>query len=71
MPIHLDLKQTKKSEKRCHLFHFGGSRTDVLCRKLAADRTFELAGREQAKLWMTLDTILGLHLGGSSGSINA
>lgn len=55
MPIHLGLKQ-KKSEKRCQLFHFGGSR-NVLCRKLAADRTFELAGREKAKLWIKLDTI--------------
>lgn len=31
----------------------------MLCRKLAADHTFDLAGREKAKLWIKLDTILG------------
>lgn len=51
-----ETKRVKK--KRCHLFHFGGS-CNVLCRKLAADRTFELADREKAKLWIKLDTILG------------
>lgn len=52
-----ETKRVKK-KKRCHLLHFRGS-CNVLCRKLAADHTFDLAGREKAKLWIKLDTILG------------
>lgn len=69
----------KEREKTCHWFHFDGSH-NVLHRKLAPVFTFELAGREKAKLWIKLDTVLGLVLvacarvspsKGLSGSIKA